>query len=188
MKFGKPKQWLIGGVILLAISPVALCLWVYIWPAIQLRMSLRIYPHAQQVSEAYGYYGASSGLKVLYYRTEDPKQDVQKYYETFTAPFVTDRWNGSLITVYSIDGSKLLAYEVVGPPKELDYSNDPRCHYTMINKCVNISLFSIDQNLESLPELVSKPGASSADNATPYLAKPLKTGTLIVLSYYRADF
>ena len=142
------------------------------------QLSLRVYPGAQQVANAYGYFGASAGQKALYYWTPEPIEVVQTYYEEYSSPFITDRWNGFPVTVFSIDGSR----------RNVDYAQEPRCHYTQKYKCVNIWLVSIPSGgLRNLPDVIGVP-ASSADNTTPYLSATLQSGTLIMYGYYVNDF
>ncbi len=154
-----------------------------------IRLGMRVYPDAQQVSNAYGYFGAGSGQKALYYWTVDPIQDVQKYYEKYAPPFVADTWQGGLITAYGVNGGDLTYTDFDDTRKKVGNPQHPFCNYTQRYECINISLFSIDQdNMQSVPDIIGRPSASSNLNATPQLTAPLKRGTLIVYSYYVDKF
>jgi hypothetical protein len=116
----------------LVISPCVLCGWVGWGPDIVMELSLRVYPGARRVADAYGYYGASSGQKALYYWASDSIEAVQSYYEAFTFPFIADRWNSLRLTVFSADGSELVSFNVDGSQRNVDYAREPRCHYTQV--------------------------------------------------------
>lgn len=172
------------------ISPCILCFWFFGGGReIALELSLRTYPGAQRVANAYGYYGAGSGQKAVYYWTPDSIETVQNYFEEFTFPFVEDRWNYLSITVFSVDGSELVSYDVDGSRRDVDYAREPRCHYTQRYTCANVWLMRITSDgLSYVPEVIDRPGSSSIANATPFLSTPLMTGTLIIYSYYITDY
>src|SRR5690349_801564 len=155
MKLRNRKYRLEIGAVIFFFAVVAIVgLWLLVWPGLRIQRALQVYPHAQRVSEGYGYYGADTGLTVLYYWTSDSLQDVQNYYEKFTPPFVLAPQTGTIMTVFSVDGSELVAYGVDGNRLQVDFRQNPRCQYTQANKCMNVSLFSINQNLSSLPDLI----------------------------------
>jgi hypothetical protein len=173
---------------LILLSPIVVGFWFCAWPEIRIKQSLRVYPNAQQVSEAYGYFGAGSGLKEFYYWTPDSVEDVKRYYQQFTSAFVLDKWSGGWISFVSVDGSELSYTNFSSDTaSQVDLQN-PRCDYKLEYRCLNVALFSVEQGLDSLPDLIGVPGASSAMNATPYLNAPLTRGTLILYSYYMYDF
>ena len=187
MKLKRRHFWIALAVVVL-LSPIGLGFWFCAWPEIRIKQSLRVYPHARQVSEAYGYYGAGSGLKEFYYWTPDSVEEVKQYYQQFTSEFVRDKWSGGWISFVSVDGSELTYPEPVAGDGwlKVDLQN-PRCDYKLDYRCLNVSLFSVYQRLDKLPDLIGRPGASSAMNATPYLTQPLTRGTLILYSYYMED-
>jgi hypothetical protein len=170
------------------ISPCILYFWLFKGEEIVLESSLRVYPEAQQVANAFGYYGADTGLKALYFWTPDSIEIVESYYEGFTFPFVEDRRNGIAVTVFGVSRSELVSYEVDGSQRNVDYAKQPRCHYTQIYRCVNVWLVPIaEDRLTNVPDIIGVP-ASSDRNATPYLTTSLESGTLIIYSYYIADY
>lgn len=188
---GKKRKILIfSGIILIVLSPIWLLILLFWWPDFSFRLSLPIYSGAQQVNRAYHYYGANSGLEVLYFWTSEPVETVQAYYQAFAVPFRPDPFYGGVVTAFGIRGSDLMYRDFDGVERNIDGKTEISCYYTQRYSCVNVRLVSIPKEgtMSSVPDVISGL-ASSADNATPSpLFSPLKQGTLIIYSYYIDDF
>lgn len=175
---------------LIPILPIALisgCLVIIWWMNFSFQLSLQIYPGAQSLGRAYGYYGSSSGLEVQYFWIADPVESVKSYYEKFTLPFRNNAWDGGLISV--ISGNDLSYMDVNGVLHQVGGSNEMRCHYTQRYSCINVRLVDIDTENEmaNLP-IITGSVSSSDQNAAPIpLSESLKSGTLIIYSYYIHD-
>jgi hypothetical protein len=186
------RKWLKRTVIVvllaLCISPCVFCLWLFWWPDFSIHMSFRLYPGAQEVSSAYGYYGAGSGLQFLYFWTEDPIDSVQRYYEDFTFPFINNDGHGGEITVFSPYGSELIYHSVDGSQHEIDYSREPQCHYTQIYDCINVRLIGVEYGWRGdLPRFVWPPSYTNVQTPVPVdIVSSTGVGTLIVYSYFRS--
>ena len=138
-------------------APCLFCFWAFFWQDIRADLSLRLYPGVQEVGDAYGYYGAGSGLKFRYYWTADSVKVVQAYYEKFTYPFIEESRSGGLITVFSLDGSELRYRTVDSVTHVLNFPTEAYCQYTQRYSCANVRLIQIESPLLSLPTFISGP-------------------------------
>jgi hypothetical protein len=168
------------------VAPCAFCFWAFYWPDIRTEWSLRLYPDVKQVGDAYGYYGAGSGLKIIYYWTPDPIEEVQTYYQAFAYPFVKDSTRGGLITAFSLDGSDLTYHTIEGKTHKVEMPSEPYCHYTQLYKCANVQILPIKTTLGALPSFLS--GPTWINVKRPSSIPELSAGTLIIYSYFINDF
>src|SRR5690349_1187 len=88
------KRGLIAVILLVLISPCALCISV-LHPFF--RSTLLVFPGAEEVSNAYHFYGSDTGIQTIYFWTSKPFDDVKQYYETLAAPFVLRDYRSDLI-------------------------------------------------------------------------------------------
>jgi hypothetical protein len=170
----------------LLIALCALFFWLFYWDDLRADWSLRLYPGLRQVGDSYGYYGASSGLKINYYWTSDSIEQVQNYYQKFTYPFVKDLTSGGWITVFSLDSSELTYHTIDGKTLALDFPSDPFCHYTQRYECANVRIVPIKTTLGALPGFLS--GPTWINVKPPLSITELSAGTLVIYSYFINDF
>lgn len=192
LKILSKRNLLLCSAILAAIvSPVLLILGLIWWPGFSFKLTLPVYPKAQQIERAYGYYGASSGLEVLYFWTPHSLENVQAYYQEFTLPFQFDPYYGWPLSVFAINGGDLTYYDdIQSTTYEVDGTTRIFCHYSQRYECVNVRLVSIqvDEDFTRLPDVIGVPASSSANMTPESLVDPLQPGTLIIYSYYIHDF
>lgn len=182
-------KWLVGIIFLFVITLCVVLFWLFNGQDILIQNSLRLYPGLENVGEAYGYYGADTGLKITYYWTGDSTNQVEKYYSEFTYPFIDDPYQENmLLTVYNVSNADLVYYPSVSSGKqEFSYPIDNYCHYTQAYKCINIRLIdNTSKRLTALPIMVSPPSWTNVMNPLPIAAR--NNGTLVIYSYFVNDF
>jgi hypothetical protein len=111
-----------------------------------------MYPSLRRVGDDYQYFGADTGLKILYYWTADSIEQVRSFYESFTYPFIVDPWRGGLVTVFSIDGTELIYTSVEGKNSPLNFPSNKSCHYRQAYKCLNVNLRDLNVMIGQLPD------------------------------------
>ncbi|MCI0398032.1 MAG: hypothetical protein L0332_26825 [Chloroflexi bacterium] len=164
------------------------CVWFSILHNVLFRRSLPVYPGAQEVSEAYGYYGADTGLQTLCFWTSDSLREVQAYYETFTPAFVQrDYWftfekAEHYRTVFNPNGGPLPVVTAEFADERINPSQDRFCYYRIAYQCVEIELIDFGQ---SEPVILRPPDGPMNMLKTPSPLPPeLRGGTLIIYIYY----
>jgi hypothetical protein len=167
--------------------PITMCLGLLIAydlafsaPERNMKQALHVYANATPIWEAEADYGASSHAKQLYYWTEDPLQDVQRYYESYLGPFLPKTLDSGawLDSVFYLDLSRM-------PPKVTLHVIDDGayCKYYEYYECVVVALVKADQDaLYEVPFLY--PGQFKIEPMPAPLAAIPKRGTLIIYRYY----
>ncbi|MCA0458579.1 MAG: hypothetical protein LCI00_31750 [Chloroflexi bacterium] len=182
----KRLKWLIGIFIVLVVTPCAGLFWLFNGRDIQIQFLLRLYPGLETVGEAYGYYGANAGLKIIYYWTPDSLNQVERYYTAFTYPFMDDPYQSNMrLTVYNVTNEELVYYD--SGYRKFNYPIDNYCHYTQRYKCINVRLVDYSHSsITDLPILVSPPSWTNVK--TPAPITPRDNGTLVIYSYFVSDY
>ena len=154
------------------------------------RQTLSIFPAAQEVANAYGYYGANAGYQTLYFWTGSPLQEVRHYYETFTQPFAesssSEVETSSYWSVFNPYGKPLPIVTAEFSSEIIDPAQEGRCYYRLPYDCVVLTLIDFEPS-ESV--FLPSPAGPMRMIITPApFSFQIRGGTLIVYAYFVDDF
>ncbi len=150
----------------------------------RVHQSLNVYQRATFLYEDAKYIGANTAEKGLYYWTESPTDEVEKYYEQYFPSFVasSDEYGKWLITASNVEGSPITPVESSAYLQLGAFCNSQR-HY----ECVSVAL--VDASQPDLYRLaITSVGMFRHDTPPPGLTSIPANGTLIIYNYWIEDF
>jgi hypothetical protein len=183
-------EWVVYGIPILTFGSVLAVCGLFFWisvgyPAVQnwkIEATFQVYPGAQKVAGAYGYYGAGAGKRAVYYWTADSIDDVRDYYETFTLPFI-ERQNFE-VTVFEPSGKPLpVVTHEYKFDEIIDLGTNRHCYYKLPYKCVQVALM----NAEGVSNLPFFDIMRMRKTPKPLSPEMSQGGTVIIYYYYTND-
>jgi hypothetical protein len=184
LKVSKKRIFFVTLGILILISPCAFCWWIAFGANEFFRIRLPVYPNARQISDAYGFIGANTGIQRIYFWTSDSSDAILKYYESFTYPFIQDNENPARHrTAFNPSGELLPVVTAEFGGEILDLGQNRVCYYPVHYQCVEVEI--IDFGDEQPIVLVGVQGRTGRTPMPP--PADLKGGRLIIYTYYVGD-
>jgi hypothetical protein len=189
MKRSLLKRFLITLGVLLMLSPCAACWWIAFGESAVFSASLPVFPGANQISEAYGYYGAGTGVEFRYFWTAASIDEVKAYYETFTVPFVQAQESSSaghdqFYSVFNPFGEPVPIITEEYRDEIFNAAESRYCRYRMFFNCVMVRITQFD--LTEAIVLPPPPVIRMVRTPWPFSSQ-LRGGTLIIYTYNLPD-